>query len=257
MIQAIFFDIDGTLVDFNTHEVSDQTFETLWKLKNNGIRLFIATGRGKDGLAVLEDFPFDGFITLNGQYCYTQDGTVVYENTISKEAIEKILAYESKHHFPCGFVKENEKIFNYRDERVDEIHAITHNDNHPSGDVSNIMNEKVYQIMAFVTPEEEAELMKNVEHCTTARWYPTFCDISPLGGTKVKGIDTFLQYYNIPLTDTLSFGDGGNDIPMLRHTAFSVAMGNASEEVKRAASFVSEDTAHEGITAACKKLNLI
>lgn len=53
MIQAIFFDIDGTLASFQTHQVSRSTFQTLKALKKQGIKLFIATGRGKDGLDIL------------------------------------------------------------------------------------------------------------------------------------------------------------------------------------------------------------
>ena len=49
MIKAIFFDIDGTLVSYSTHEVPQSAFDALYKLKEKGIRLFIATGRGKDG----------------------------------------------------------------------------------------------------------------------------------------------------------------------------------------------------------------
>ena len=81
MIKAIFFDIDGTLASFKTHQIPLQTFDALTKLQEKGIKLFIATGRGKDGLFVLNNFPFDGYITLNGQYCYTKD-ELIYENTI-------------------------------------------------------------------------------------------------------------------------------------------------------------------------------
>lgn len=73
MVKAIFFDIDGTLVSFKNHQIPKSTFDALYKLKEKGIKLFIATGRGKDGLDVLNDFPFDGYITLNGQYCYTNN----------------------------------------------------------------------------------------------------------------------------------------------------------------------------------------
>ena len=71
MIKAIFFDIDGTLVSYQTHEIPQSAFDALYQLKEKGIKVFIATGRGKDGLAVLKDFPFDGYITLKsglGEY---------------------------------------------------------------------------------------------------------------------------------------------------------------------------------------------
>ena len=150
MIKAIFFDIDGTLVSYSTHEVPQSAFDALYKLKEKGIRLFIATGRGKDGLAVLKDFPFDGYITLNGQYCYTNQGEIIYENTINKEDLQSLLDYVEKDPFPCGFTEEHTKYFNYRDQRVDDLHAITHNDDHPAGDCSQVVNHKVYQVMCFV-----------------------------------------------------------------------------------------------------------
>ena len=78
MIRAVFFDIDGTLMSLQTRTIPDGVFEALHALKEKGIRLFIATGRGKDGLKVLADFPFDGYITLNGQFCYDADDTVNY-----------------------------------------------------------------------------------------------------------------------------------------------------------------------------------
>lgn len=114
MVKAIFFDIDGTLVSFKNHQIPKSTFDALYKLKEKGIKLFIATGRGKDGLDVLNDFPFDGYITLNGQYCYTNN-QIIYSNTIKKEDLQALLDYLKDHQVPCGFTEENTKYFNYRE----------------------------------------------------------------------------------------------------------------------------------------------
>lgn len=256
MIKAIFFDIDGTLVSFQTHQIPQQTFEALEQLQKNGIKLFIATGRGKDGLDVLNNFPFDGYITLNGQYCYTQD-QLIYENTIKKEDLSSLLEYLNQKPFPCGFTEEHTKYFNMRDERVDEIHSITHNDDHPAGDCSQVINHKVYQCMCFVDEKEEKELLKIMPHCISARWHPLFCDISPVGGTKQNGIDQFLKYYHIDLSETMAFGDGGNDIQMLEHVHTSVAMGNANDEVKNIADYVTDSVDDSGIVNALKHFKLI
>lgn len=256
MIKAIFFDIDGTLVIFNTHHIPSSTFDALKKLKENDIKIFIATGRGKDGLFVLNDFEFDGYITLNGQYCYTKD-KIIYENTIDKNDLKHLLEHLEEHPFPCGFTEENTKYFNMRDERVDEIHKITHNDNHPAGDCSQVIHHKVYQCMCFVNEDEEKELLKVMPHCIAARWHPLFCDISPIGGTKQNGIDQFLKYYHIDLSQTMAFGDGGNDKQMLEHVAISVAMGNANKELKQIADYITDDVDNDGIVKALKHYHLI
>lgn len=256
MIKAIFFDIDGTLASFKTHKISPSTFDILKQLQNKGIKLFIATGRGKDGLDVLQNFPFDGYITLNGQYCYTND-QLIYENTIQKEDLQALLDYLKIKPFPCGFTKEHTKVFNMRDERVDEIHSITHNDNHPAGDCHDIIHHKIYQCMCFVNKEEEKELLKIMPNCISARWHPLFCDVSPIGGTKQNGIDQFLKYYDLNLSETMAFGDGGNDVQMLEHVAISVAMGNANEELKEIADYVTDDVDHEGIKKALEHYHIL
>lgn len=256
MIKAIFFDIDGTLLSFETHQVPRSTFEVLKQLKDKGIKLFIATGRGKDGLHVLNDFPFDGYITLNGQYCYTND-ELIYENTIQKEDLQSLLDYLEKNPFPCGFTEEHTKYFNMRDERVDFIHSITHNDDHPAGDCHHIIDKKIYQCMCFIDENQEKELLKVMPHCISARWHHLFCDISPKGGTKQNGIDQFLKYYNIDLSETMAFGDGGNDIPMLQHVHKAVAMGNANDEVKAIADYVTDTVDDDGIFKAIQYFQLI
>lgn len=256
MIKAIFFDIDGTLASFQTHTIPQSTMSALRQLKDNGIKVFIATGRGKDGLDVLNNFPFDGYITLNGQYCYTHQ-ELIYENTIQKQDLQSLLDYLKEHPFPCGFTEENTKYFNMRDERVDKIHSITHNDGHPAGDCRQVVHHKVYQCMCFVDEEEEKKLLEVMPHCTSARWHPLFCDVSPLGGTKQNGIDQFLKHYDIDISETMAFGDGGNDIQMLQHVALSVAMGNANDEVKAIVDYITDDVDHDGIVNALKHFQLI
>ena len=255
-IKAIFFDIDGTLVSFKTHTMPSSTRKALYELHKKGIKIFIATGRYKDGLDVLGDIPFDGYITLNGQYCYTNQ-EVIYENTIQKEDLATLLKVLDDSPFPCGFTMKNGKVYNYKDERVAQIHEITHNDDQPTGDLSQVIDEKVYQVMCFVSNKEEDLLLKQMPHCTSARWHPLFTDISPLGGTKLRGIDQFLSYYHIDINETMAFGDGGNDLEMIKHVAHGVAMGNGEEELKQVAEYVTSDVDEDGIVKALKHYELI
>ena len=78
MIQAVFFDIDGTLISFNTHKIPDSTQRALRRLRERGVRVFIASGRPPVQMGFLKqltDFAFDGYVVLNGQYCYDAGGT--------------------------------------------------------------------------------------------------------------------------------------------------------------------------------------
>ena len=61
MTKAIFFDVDGTLVSFQTHRVSPAVADALHQLRERGVKLFLATGRHPAMIGYIRSvFPFDG-----------------------------------------------------------------------------------------------------------------------------------------------------------------------------------------------------
>ena len=92
---------------------------------------------------------------------------------------------------------------------------------------------EILQVMGYFQAGEDREVFSDVlKHCEPMRWYPLFADIIARGNSKSHGIDKVIEYYGIGLKDTMAFGDGGNDIPMLRHAGIGVAMGNAAPRCK-------------------------
>ena len=70
MIKAAFFDIDGTLISFKTHTMPESTKRALAALRQNGVKVFIATGRAPNNIEFIKKmFDFDGFVCFNGQLC--------------------------------------------------------------------------------------------------------------------------------------------------------------------------------------------
>ena len=62
---------------------------------------------------------------------------------------------------------------------------------------------------------------------------------------------------SLKLEETMAFGDGGNDISMLRHAAIGIAMGQAKEDVKAAADYVTTPIDEDGISKAMKHFGII
>lgn len=89
-IKIVFFDIDGTLIDMNRKKISEKTVEALTRLKENGVILCVATGRGPFGLPHFEGIEFDAFLTFNGSYCF-QKQQDIFSNPISKEDAKQII----------------------------------------------------------------------------------------------------------------------------------------------------------------------
>ena len=77
-----------------------------------------------------------------------------------------------------------------------------------------------------------------------------FLDAFAPGGGKGPGLLTMLDKLGIPVEQSMAFGDGGNDIPMLRAAEIGVAMGNASDAVKQSADYVTAGVDEGGVAAA-------
>ena len=70
-------------------------------------------------------------------------------------------------------------------------------------------------------------------------------------------MDAVLAHFNIPLEESMAFGDGENDLSMLVHAGIGVAMGTASGEVKAQADYVTGTVDEDGIVAALQHFGLI
>ncbi|WP_080902851.1 Cof-type HAD-IIB family hydrolase [Parabacteroides sp. Marseille-P3160] len=257
MVKAIFLDIDGTLVSFNTHRVPDSTRRALEEVRKKGIMTFVATGRHQSAINNLDDIPFDGYITLNGGYCFAGK-EVLYKRSISPEDIESFVRYQQEvRSFPCMSVEENEMTVNLVDDEVRFLFQLLKFRSVPIRPIEYILDKEIYQLVAFFTPEEESEVMKALPHCTAARWHPTFADVVTTGVDKGLGIDKIAARFGFTVEETMAFGDGGNDIAMLRHAGIGVAMGNALDHVKKEADYVTDTVDEDGIRKAFQHFGLI
>ena len=110
---------------------------------------------------------------------------------------------------------------------------------------------------AFVEPEDEHLVTDANPYVFTARWCDDFCDVMPVGGGKPVGVRAMCERHGIALSEAIAFGDGGNDISMLRCVGTGIAMGNAREGVKEAADMVTTSVDDDGIWNACRELGLV
>lgn len=257
MTKAIFFDIDGTLLSFTSHEISPATLEALHTLRKKGIRLFLATGRHRSMIRpVLDLFPFDGCITLNGQFCFC--GDIVLRNVPLDAADADYLAeVTSQGAFPCLFLEAEHTYMNFSSPKCDVFPQQLSIPLPPVEDPIRAKEHKLYQVVAFLTKEEEHILTQHTRHLTPMRWHPDFIDVIADGGGKDSGMDALLEHFEISLEDTMAFGDGENDLPMLRHAAVGVAMGNASQLVKDEADYITASVDEDGIVQALAHFGLL
>lgn len=257
-IKAVFFDIDGTLVSFKTHQIPQSVHEAIRQLKADGVKVFIATGRHWRVINNLGGLEFDGYITLNGSCCYAGKDKLIYRRTIPMADIENLLKIQKgPESFPCIFVREKDMFINYVNEHTDEVFRMLNFPEPPKRDISEALQAENFQLIAFFKANQEEQIMTRLPGCEATRWNPLFTDVVPAGGSKQVGMEKILEYYDIRREECMAFGDGGNDIPMLKFAGIGVAMGNAREEVQREADYVTTGVDEDGIVVALHHFGLL
>lgn len=155
MIKAMFFDVDGTLVSFRTHRTTAAMADALEQLHRRGIKLFISTGRHPRMLQYLRDlFPFDGWVTMSGQFCYCGD-QVIHRNPMDRQAVEELVSAAASNAFSCIFLEGHDIYINYANEQTHEFMKDLYLPLPPVQDPRRALDGELYQAITFLSKENE------------------------------------------------------------------------------------------------------
>ena len=273
MIKAAFFDIDGTLLSFRTHRVSEGTIRAFDTLHRHGVRTFISSGRP---MVLIPPMPvtFEGYITMNGGLVLANHSSLtthhsslithhsslithhssLLSNPIVEEDRDAWLDFAKEKNL-CTMLftadgmmlsQPNEVGMRLRDQLEFTLPPVV--------DIDAMRDAVAFQIIALMPADLDRQVAALMPHCRLPRWHPAFTDIVADGNSKAAGMEVLCRHFGIRQEETLAFGDGANDIEMLRWAHIGVAMGNADDVVKEAADLVTTDVDEEGIEQAVKKL---
>lgn len=255
MIKAAFFDIDGTLLSFDTHRVSDGTVRAFDKLHQQGIQTFISTGRPK---MLIPEMPveFAGYVTMNGGYVYEGD-EILLRNPIPQSETDRWISIAKQEGMSTLLFGEHQMYGANRNSIIDQVRQQLEFEMPEFVDIDQLFGFETYQIIAVMPPERDREIEAMLPSCRIPRWHPKFSDVVFHANSKATGIESVLRHHGYTRDESICFGDGGNDIEMLDYCGIGVAMGNASDEVKRHADYVTTSVDEEGIEQALTKLHII
>lgn len=257
---ALFFDIDGTLVSFETHQIPPSTILALTQAKANGHKVFISTGRPPiiiTNLGAIEHL-IDGYITTNGALCFVGKD-IVTSKAIPQEKARFVVKDSIEKQY--GIIVIGEKDVAVLDPKgdVDLIfrqHLAVENLS-LAKPIEQVLEQRILQMTPFFDKDYEAELMSMLPGCTSGRWHPAFTDITAQGADKGEGLLAMAKHQGLDPQYTMAFGDGGNDTTMIRKAGIGVAMGNAIDELKKEADFVTTTVDEDGIQYALRHFGLI
>ncbi len=255
LIKLAVFDLGNTLISKQTNELlSSGVINCLNELKRKGIKVGIATMRNHNAIKnILEQFDFDFLILLNGTRVMC-DNNIINDNPINHDTLIKLIDFadNSKDHLQF-YLKD------YIIARTKEDYDIALSNQFKCGVISNDFNlNEVYNLALFTTKKDYLIYEEAFPNLKFNWWNDGIkSDIHPIENSKKNGLEMVCKYYSIHKENIIAFGDGPNDIEMLKYSGTSVAMGGAPDEVLNICTYHTTSVLEEGVVTALKKVGLI
>ncbi|MCD7892904.1 MAG: HAD-IIB family hydrolase [Erysipelotrichaceae bacterium] len=251
-----FFDIDGTLTNKNTGELVESAKHTIQLLQNNGHFVAICSGR-----AFYKTAPFAKEVGISN--IVSNGGAAI---TISNQLIENrpldfdkaVALCEEAQSLGCGILispSDSVDVLMIDDLFINQVGYRQEptryflNQNITYKDIKDIY--KIY-IAIDEKDEHKLTLLDSIGHIRFKPPYLTYQH-----DAKDEGIYKMMSYLHGDIKDVVVFGDDYNDLIMFKDEWISIAMGNAVDELKEKADFVTKNSYDDGIEFACRHFGWI
>lgn len=266
MKKAVFFDIDGTLLNTSkgVNKITSPVKDSIKELQKNDTLIFISSGRPYAFLNEdILDFGFDGYILMNGSLILLNDKKTIdnnnsnsnyikpfYKNTFEKKHLKTLISKFEEYNIQ--YILEDEKYsylksdFRCQKSFYEDI-GISMKYIKNEYDIENI---NVCKIEMHCPDKNASNFCKTLEDDNFRYTYFDEFKLFELYSrkdTKASGILKILDYFNIDVNNSFAFGDSHNDIEMLNTVGCGIAMGNASEEIKIHADKVTKSVSEDGV----------
>ena len=270
MGKVLFFDVDGTLVNFRG-QMPASARTALKKVQENGHQIVLCSGRSRVQIYPwLLELGFDGIVAATGSYV-EYGGEVVYRHFMSEDEIRRVTAVldeadacysaqagnrmiTSAHHRDRQLARFRELADAELIEQIwQHIELADHLDQYE--DI-----EKLVYYESKMSVQEIRERLSGLCEVTESSFERAQNDtgeVTCCGINKAWGMQKYIVHTGTARADTIAFGDGPNDFDMIEYASIGVAMGNAVQELKDRADFITKNIDEDGIAYALQELGLI
>lgn len=264
-IELITIDIDDTLVN-SDKEITPRVKKALQEATAQGAKVVLATGRPLSGV---KDYLVElGLNDSTDQFAITYNGSVV-QNTVGEQLGGHELTLADYKKFKA-IADEYDSYFQI--ESLD--YAITANkviNRHVNGEnnmvqmplhikeVDEMTTDEHYVKFMFIDETDKIDqLVANMPQELKDDYYivqstPNFLEVMHKESTKGNGLAILANKLDIDISNTMALGDQHNDLTMIKQAGLGVAMGNAVDEIKDNADFITTSQNEDGVGLAVEK----
>lgn len=254
--KIIFFDVDGTITNYEDGSIHPSTKKAIESLKRKGITVVAATGRPLSMCKEIEKLGIETFITANGGYVkYKQE--VIHKVSMDKTTLQEVVEFAKLQNNGLSFYTESLYMNGVMENEIFTALQETLSLHDYPATMSQNYDEEVFLMCLFANDETVEKYKNQFPHLTFKRWHPYVLNVLQEDVSKSLAIKKTLDYFGIHPSEAIAFGDGENDIDMLDYVGLGIAMGNGSEQLKRVANFVTKQSKEGGIDYALRKLRVI
>lgn len=255
----IALDLDGTLLT-NEKTISTKSKQVLAAAMEQGHIVIISTGRPhRASIQYYHELKLESpMVNFNGALIHhpTDKKWDVLHNPMPRRTALSIVdfCYDMHAKNILAEVQDNVYLDNYDQEILDIFSQTSENVPFTIGNLKSKLDTDPTSLLIHPHPDHIEALRKNlddyhaevIEHRKWgAPW--NIIEIVKKGINKAIGVEKIAYYYNIPKERIIAFGDEDNDLEMIDHAGVGVAMGNAIDELKSVANFVTDTNEKEGI----------
>ncbi|MBE6036037.1 MAG: HAD family phosphatase [Clostridiales bacterium] len=269
-IRIIALDLDGTLLN-SKKELTPENRAALEKAAEAGIEIVPTTGRFYNGMPqFIRDLPFLHYaITINGAEVYDiRRDTVVYKAELPLQQAIEIMNFLEDYPllYDCylgggGWISQRHKDMVDDTIRSPHYRHMLHTLRKPVPELRDFIAElgQDIQKIQFFTKDEDLrlrlmdELPQRFENLSVSSSVDQNCEINTLKANKGEALMALADYLGVDREATMSFGDGLNDLSMLKAAGVGVAMANACPEAKEAADDITLSCEESGVAKGIEK----
>lgn len=259
-IQLLLADVDGTLVTPDK-ALTDQTISAVHRLHKTGIDFAITSGRPPRGMAMLvEPLHLTGPIAaFNGGVFVRPDMSVIETKTLPSPVLAPAITLLKSFGLDVWLYSGTE--WYVQNPQGPHVHreAWTVKFTPTVLPRYDTLGEDIVKIVGVsddhdaITAANTATQDRFLDHVSASRSQPYYLDITHPDANKGNVVKFLARHYRIPAARIATIGDMPNDVLMFAHSGFSIAMGNASREVQRAARCVTTANETEGFAKAVNR----
>jgi len=257
-IKMVATDIDGTILKYDG-EFNPVVIDCIHTLDNAGVKIVLVTGRmHKSAQKIADELGLKTPIVSYQGGLVRNKEQVLYERYIPNEISQRILEWALKQNIHINLYmndelyveKENEFTKKYASHQhipfnVQPFNSITFNNVNKILLIDYDDAEKVSRVAN--------QLQKDFPELYIVKSTDFFCEVCHREATKGDGVKCIQDFYGITKEETLSIGDHNNDFELLTSGGIKVAMGNATEELKKLADFITDTVENDGFVKAMEK----